>query len=688
MKTQTTIYDQLPDDSRKKLHYHGIRNQEMLDAWAALIPLDVLKNQFFIPEPFAETLKSQAAKFQQSQGERKLPGGYNFSSKPTFGKKQPSSTENTVNLDDYPHNEDLSPKVPGVKDQGNYGSCVAFAFTSMLESVLNYDRELSPRFCYLTTKWCEGNESEGTRLEFARTALKRFGICEENVWPYCTQNMLHPPPYDVLDEAQKIQLVSYKEHVNGCVLKFILDAISGLSTGKPQSVAVGLLIYASSWNPEIIRKHGLVLLPLDHETAQSGHAVLIVGFVIDSSFAGGGYCLVLNSHGLSSALESDYCEPGFLAISFEYIRTQCMEALAVTELDVSAVPAAPDVNLWHPSIQKDTTAPIFARIKEDTTKKHQIRAGTTGSGKTTHTKIHLLKESNSHKFILDIQGDYASDHKFTEASEAVTWDLLEDGFPHNILLPNRNSEMSDDNVHKLHVDWLLSSFKACIPTLGSRQRALLKEQLDKLVYTARTLTGIPTHISEMVADLKRISAQQGPKSRLAGSLLDQVELILDLGILDKRSDLNLSDIIRSNKTIIFKCVIPNGSAHILKLVSIFLVDGIFSLYKMSSIGVTHPGILVLDEFHRLPKVQLWEDIAREGRKYNLALWAASQVIDDMDELLANVGNRYIFKVANGEQARKISKKLAWNKKHQAIIESEISRLKAYECIDPVIDCED
>lgn len=683
MENTKDIFSLLSEESRGKLKHHGISNNEMLSKWVKHVPIEVLINEFLIPEELAEELINISLSCEDSNDTKSLPGGYNFTTKLSFGNESAIEEAEQVNLADYPDNIDLSWKVPKIKDQGNYGSCVAFAFTSMLESVLDFKRELSPRFCYLTTKWIEGNERQGTRLEYAVESLKRFGICEENIWPYTTRNILSPPPFSVLEEAKKIQLVKYHEHHQHSALKFILDALSGLMTGKPQTVAIGLRIFQSSWNYEIIRKYGKIILPFSNETTKSGHAMVIAGFIIDPNYAGGGYFIVLNSHGLNSALESTLCEPGFLVIPFEYIERYCKEAVAVIELDENPVAVDIPWPVLSPVAKTDVQPQIFARKQADTTIKHQVRLGTTGSGKTKHTKDHLLLETHSHKIILDVQGDYVSDQNFIEATDAAVWDIMEDGFPHNILFPAHDHTVSNQIAHKLHVEWLLSCFKACIHTLGSRQRSLLKEQLDKLVFAASEFENIQTQITDMIPELKNLADGSGSRARVAESLCDQLQLIFDLGILDKRSDTDLSEIIRANKTIIFKCVLPDQSRHILNIVTMFLVNGIFSLYKMTAMGVSAPAILVLDEFHRLPKVKLWENIVREGRKFNFALWAISQLVDDMDELLPNIGERFVFKVANGEQARKISKKFGWSKKHQAHIEKLISKLQPYEYIDPV-----
>ena len=78
-----------------------------------------------------------------------------------------------------------------IKDQGNQGSCLAFALTSICEYFFNstnnnINTDLSEAFLYYCAraKGNKQNEDSGSRIDYSLEALAEFGICREELFKY------------------------------------------------------------------------------------------------------------------------------------------------------------------------------------------------------------------------------------------------------------------------------------------------------------------------------------------------------------------------------------------------------------------------------------------------------------------------------------------------------------------------
>ena len=76
-------------------------------------------------------------------------------------------------------------------------------------------------------------------------------------------------------------------------------------------------------------------------------------------------------------------------------------------------------------------------------------------------------------------------------------------------------------------------------------------------------------------------------------------------------------------------------------------------------------------------------MTREGRKFRIELWVSSQNISELSDLLPNVGERNIFRVAAGNEAKNVTKLTGWGEKHKKKIIEILSGLNNYEYFDPV-----
>jgi len=82
----------------------------------------------------------------------------------------------------------LAAQMPPVRDQGQRGTCVAFASLAAYEQYLTLNhayRDMSPQFLYCDCKANDGAPNQtGTWIRIAMAMLQRDGCCEEADWPY------------------------------------------------------------------------------------------------------------------------------------------------------------------------------------------------------------------------------------------------------------------------------------------------------------------------------------------------------------------------------------------------------------------------------------------------------------------------------------------------------------------------
>jgi len=444
MDTEKNYFDQLPEKCRRLLREKsGISNNEELIAWLPKVPEEKLIEEYSFPEDTLSEIKKSKPYSQAWNLEIPFEMGFEVKKKKknpprtfTFG----ASEEETATLEDdniideiardlkqngpneMPDKVDLSGRFGPVRDQGSWGSCVAFATVAAIEHTLDFIYDFSERFCYYTTKLIDGIDySQGTRFEYAIEALERYGICTRETLPYSVEHIMEEPPRDVYDEARGFKYRKHDEHQDGCIIEFIKRMISGLEYGKELVVSAGVDVFESAWINEITVRTGKVLYPFPGELSKGGHAITIVGFVIDSSFMGGGYFIFRNSWGEKFGADALYAPAGYGIISFEYVKRFCDEAIVIVEMEVEEVP------VHHPSSNEETIVmeynnTPFTRAKHSKLG-HQAFLGESGSGKSTYTMKSIVSNPAYKYFILDYHQDYAGNTSFIEKTDAVVWNV-------------------------------------------------------------------------------------------------------------------------------------------------------------------------------------------------------------------------------------------------------------------------
>ena len=222
----------------------------------------------------------------------------------------------------------LIDRFPAVRDQGQRGTCVAFASMAYLEFHLSGEAAKTPRrseqFLYWACKEIDDKPNlEGTDLVAARKALKTYGVCLNATWKYQplpigpTEGQ-GPPPPKAVSEAKKTQWSNAKDHAPGDV-----DALRGqLDQGRP--IVLGVLTFPN-WDFPSVADTGEINLPLPLSQPDGGHAICLVGYELRPNAPGGGVFLFRNSWGKKWAAGSRH-QAGYGTLFFEYVRQYALAA--------------------------------------------------------------------------------------------------------------------------------------------------------------------------------------------------------------------------------------------------------------------------------------------------------------------------------------------------------------------------
>ncbi len=223
----------------------------------------------------------------------------------------------------------LIDKFPAVRDQGQRGTCVAFASVAFLEFHLSgrsaKTKRRSEQFLYWACKEVDGMPTQdGTTLAAARKAMKTYGVCLNATWKYEGRPIgptegQGPPPDKAVAEAKQTRWSDAAEQSPTSEV----DAIrSHLDKGRP--VVVGVLTY-SNWDFPVVADTGEIGLPLPLSQPDGGHAICLIGYESKPDAPGGGIFLFRNSWSKSWAAHSRY-RAGYGTLFFEYVRQYAVEA--------------------------------------------------------------------------------------------------------------------------------------------------------------------------------------------------------------------------------------------------------------------------------------------------------------------------------------------------------------------------
>lgn len=230
---------------------------------------------------------------------------------------------------------DLRKNFSKIKNQGQQGSCLAFALTSIFEYMMKVNKQtecdLSEAFLYYNARNMDDNndvstkEDTGSRFKPAMDSLIKYGISLEKFWPYNDEVYSNKPTREAYKDAENRKLIK-AVNVNGNS-----NAIkSALSDGYP--VAVSLTLCPSFYNngayitvpskeeiddiKENVNKSDVIL---------RCHAMVIVGYSEDLKMF-----LVRNSWG------DNWGDKGYCYIPYAYIDNNDLLNYACIIMEISS----------------------------------------------------------------------------------------------------------------------------------------------------------------------------------------------------------------------------------------------------------------------------------------------------------------------------------------------------------------
>lgn len=181
---------------------------------------------------------------------------------------------------------DLRPMLSPVRDQGNRGTCLAFAVTALHEVFraggAPAGQDLAEEALYWGCKQIDGNWTTGTSFQSASAALPRWGQPIETMWPY-DLNRLDGTPYHPPITPSGVEWFQA-----GLRSEVATSANVRILLAGNLPVALGITIYPSFYRPS---SSGHIADPRPGEPEKGRHAVVAVGF-------DAGNILIRNSWGL------------------------------------------------------------------------------------------------------------------------------------------------------------------------------------------------------------------------------------------------------------------------------------------------------------------------------------------------------------------------------------------------------
>jgi C1A family cysteine protease len=175
-----------------------------------------------------------------------------------------------------PAKVDLRSNCPPVGDQGELGSCTAFAVAAAIMFEQQKRRaeviDSSRLFIYYNSRVIDDTESQdvGATIRDAVKSVTKAGAPLNELWPYEIAKFAEKPPDEAYTDGEKRQAVRYQR------VRQDLNQIRGtLAMGFP--IVFGFSVF-ESFASETVAKSGIVPWPKSKEKNIGGHASLIVGY--------------------------------------------------------------------------------------------------------------------------------------------------------------------------------------------------------------------------------------------------------------------------------------------------------------------------------------------------------------------------------------------------------------------------
>jgi len=310
--------------------------------------------------------------------------------------------------------------------------------------------------------------------------------------------------------------------------------------------------------------------------------------------------------------------------------------------------------------------------------------GSSGMGKTSQIKsmlwqIALADGQRPVTFVIDYNDDFVTDFASALGERCVVLDLARDGLPFDILELPIDTLTGEPVTWEERIEMLANHFKGCLPTLGHVQLAYLKEGIRRLYRANRPFGDLP----EVLADLN----EQSPSSSIP-NLLAQISHLFSLNLFPRRPICSLVGLLSGELAEVVVCRVKIASRPIQTLVGTFLIQNLFHFCQLR--GQKHGSttgrdlVLVLDEFHRFQGVSSLEQtlvtLLREGRKFRVSTWAATQTYTDVAEpVMTNTDTKFYFGTS-ASVAGKVAAALPSDEAPESKVKREVLEMKVGQAL--------
>ena len=206
-----------------------------------------------------------------------------------YKKSPPDSRDYYINslkqVSTIPNSVDLSQWCSPVRDQGQVGSCTAFATSGLMEyfykknTVNSTDPNFSEKFIYYTTRvnvegW-PANEDSGCYLRDSLKCVNKYGSALESEFPYLLQGQTESdysqsPPPSVYTDALQYKVSQYVT-INSVNNQPGINTLKSLLSNGTAFVG-GIVCYSNFYDSV----NGVI--PVPSGSVIGGHAILFVGY--------------------------------------------------------------------------------------------------------------------------------------------------------------------------------------------------------------------------------------------------------------------------------------------------------------------------------------------------------------------------------------------------------------------------
>ncbi|CAF3827826.1 unnamed protein product [Rotaria sordida] len=183
-------------------------------------------------------------------------------------------------ISQLPSYVDLREYMTPVQDQADMSTCAANAFAGACEYIIKRRTGehvgISRLFIYYNGQMIDQRRlkvtDDGASKQNTVLGMRKFGVCEESLWPYHERFLNKEPPPHVYEAASQVTVIPLKLPRNLMAMK------TCLANEVPFLIGIKLLKSATD---EVERNGGYITMPNPHSIAvarTTTHAVLIVGY--------------------------------------------------------------------------------------------------------------------------------------------------------------------------------------------------------------------------------------------------------------------------------------------------------------------------------------------------------------------------------------------------------------------------